>query len=298
MEGQEPWHEAAPGALRSPDHSEHSAAALGNKRGGGQSMASERGGEERDAEALLDPSASPPSRMDAINLPPSFAAEQAGELLAEDGRMPLEFGARSLMALVSTLQNLKVGDEGGTSPSTLQSPLSLLNGTSTLNVAGYGLRILPPVFHQILHLEHINLSHNRLLELPQEIGSMGSLRTLRAPHNLLRRVPASLAALRKLEVLDLNSNKLASLGGFGRRLGAMRALRRLDLRGNMLPPGEVEAASVAIREGRALSHDSLPPPECRWEGNLPSVAEEAAEEAAGDEAEAAEGVAAGPGLEN
>lgn len=76
-------------------------------------------------------------------------------------------------------------------------------------------------------LEYLDLSFNKMRNLPSEITYLNSLTSLKVANNKLVELPSGLCSLQNLENLDLSSNRLTSLGGLD--LGSMHSLRRLNL---------------------------------------------------------------------
>lgn len=68
----------------------------------------------------------------------------------------------------------------------------------------------------------LQVSHNRLCHLPEQICAMTSLREINASHNVITGIPSELGSLTKLQLLLLDHNKLTALpdtvGGLWRTL--------------------------------------------------------------------------------
>lgn len=80
-----------------------------------------------------------------------------------------------------------------------------------LNLAGKGLRILPPEIYQIITLKYLDLSNNELVKIPDGIQSLISLETLNFSGNKLIAVPQGMFQLTELGVLDLSNNQITDL---------------------------------------------------------------------------------------
>ena len=81
-------------------------------------------------------------------------------------------------------------------------------------------------------LETLVLADNDLTELSNQIGRLRSLRMLDMGHNKLAGVPDELGRLEALtDFLYLHDNQLASVPA---SIGELRELRQIDLRGNPL----------------------------------------------------------------
>eukprot|EP01113_Clastostelium_recurvatum_P025348 TRINITY_DN3049_c0_g1_i6.p1 TRINITY_DN3049_c0_g1~~TRINITY_DN3049_c0_g1_i6.p1 ORF type:complete len:1531 (-),score=371.56 TRINITY_DN3049_c0_g1_i6:86-4678(-) len=103
---------------------------------------------------------------------------------------------------------------------------------------------------QLRSLTHLNMAHNLLATLPQQIGELSLLRELNVSHNQLSSLPPSLSRLSSLRVLNVSSNQLTSLlspdadGG----MGGLFCLTRLEAQGNRLPalPPEITSCTELI----------------------------------------------------
>ena len=106
---------------------------------------------------------------------------------------------------------------GGSLPAGLVS-LSLAHNVLTALPAGL-LVALPA-------LTHLDISHNRLRELPESLCTLVQLVHLFTAHNALASLPATLSRLSALQTLDLSDNPLRRLSGATvAALAALTALR-------------------------------------------------------------------------
>lgn len=68
--------------------------------------------------------------------------------------------------------------------------------------------MVPPSFIQMTHLRFINLSDNKIHELPQRIGDLQNLQELHLKNNQLEYLPYTLATISTLKSLSLDGNPL------------------------------------------------------------------------------------------
>ena len=83
-----------------------------------------------------------------------------------------------------------------------------------LNVANCELSTLPDVFFGLTHLTVIDLSVNRLAQLPPAVSQLRSLRELYLGFNRLRELPEQALRSLPLTVLDVKGNPLSVAARF------------------------------------------------------------------------------------
>lgn len=83
-------------------------------------------------------------------------------------------------------------------------------GVKTLGLKRQGLWGLPSIFHET-DLQTLDLSHNELAGLPEEIGQLAALQDLNLEGNRLVELPEEIGHLGMLRVLNLSRNQLAEL---------------------------------------------------------------------------------------
>lgn len=79
-------------------------------------------------------------------------------------------------------------------------------------------------------LQVLDLHHNQLEKLPDEIGLLKSLRVLYLHHNKLKKLPDSIGDLSRLQSLDLSANALKELPS---TIAKLKRLRTLDVSKNV-----------------------------------------------------------------
>ena len=105
---------------------------------------------------------------------------------------------------------------------------------------------LPTSIHRLTKLEKLDLSGNKLTELPAEINDLRELRELWVRNNQLVGLPTSIQRLTKLEELDLSGNKLTELAS---EISDLRELRELSVIRNPLTVDAVRRALKLRRKG-------------------------------------------------
>lgn len=113
--------------------------------------------------------------------------------------------------------------------------LSSLSSLLILDLADNRLEALPSaIFSHLIMLQVMNVSGNKLGELPVEIGEANDLQVLNLRNNRLRTLPSSsISKLQRLKVLDLAFNQLLKFGDECEG-GGLPALEELDLTSNPL----------------------------------------------------------------
>ncbi|XP_043233812.1 uncharacterized protein LOC122387559 [Amphibalanus amphitrite] len=81
------------------------------------------------------------------------------------------------------------------------------------------------------HLQHLNLSHNRIKELPESIALFFHLEELNVSFNLLSALPRNITNMRKLCVLDISHNQFQRLPD---DIGDIPGLQKLNASHNQL----------------------------------------------------------------
>lgn len=90
---------------------------------------------------------------------------------------------------------------------------------------------VPSSFAGLAALESVDLSNNKINELPKEFGKLTQLRTFRINYNQLKALPEGIATIVNLNELSASNNHLAYIPS---NLGQSRLLESLDLSFNVL----------------------------------------------------------------
>ena len=101
-----------------------------------------------------------------------------------------------------------------------------------LNLSGNRIENIPELFFEMPELEELHLNNNRISRLPETITRMKSLKELYCRNNLITGIPCSIGEMRgSLMYLSFEANRLAELP---EDIGALCNLRALNLHGNQL----------------------------------------------------------------
>ena len=116
-----------------------------------------------------------------------------------------------------------------------------VNGTKTLDLySGWNpdsqqhklpIKELPLKVCQLVTLERLWVSHNKLSTLPSQIEQMFTLREVYLHKNSFEHIPTSLCNLPSLEILWLNCNKIKNIPP---EIASLKSLRRLHLDTNFI----------------------------------------------------------------
>lgn len=104
------------------------------------------------------------------------------------------------------------------------------NASTVLDYSGRGLTSFPQELLNRSDVTSLDISNNQLSgALPGEIRQMVSLEHLNVSNNRMTGIPAEIGQLKKLKVLNYNNNRIT---GLPLELGNLTQLQLLDLSGN------------------------------------------------------------------
>ena len=92
---------------------------------------------------------------------------------------------------------------------------------------------------QLRHLRYmtdINLSGNKLHELPPEIGLLKDLKNLNLAHNIISTLPESISGLDSLELIDLSNNNFGNMVSTFNQLAELKTLLLNNNMFKLIPP--------------------------------------------------------------
>jgi GTPase SAR1 family protein len=116
------------------------------------------------------------------------------------------------------------------------------------------LTTIPAEVFDFVWLEKLDLSYNRLSELPDSIGNLQNLSVLYLTNNQLIELPASIGNLQNLSVLYLISNQLSEIPD---SIGNLQNLSILELSKNQLSEMPDSIGSLQNLSGLYLSDNQL-----------------------------------------
>lgn len=108
--------------------------------------------------------------------------------------------------------------------------LYLLSNLKHVDLSRNFLQTLPPELCR-MKLDYLNLSNNRLVSVPLELGKIATLQYLNLSCNMLQELPPSICKLSALEHLDLHRNELRDLPP---EVYLLRDVIYIDVSGNYL----------------------------------------------------------------
>ncbi|TKR80853.1 hypothetical protein L596_014845 [Steinernema carpocapsae] len=130
------------------------------------------------------------------------------------------------------LANLVTLDIGNNEIPYIPREISLLTNLRELSIDENEIDVIPEeVVAGCFKLEVLEISKNRISEIPKEIGDLESLVELRCSRNRLKEFPNSLGRLKNLKILHSQENAIEHLNP---SIGGCTSLEELDLSDNFL----------------------------------------------------------------
>lgn len=111
------------------------------------------------------------------------------------------------------------------------SALRTMTNLIKLDLSHNRIDQLPEDLFFLNKLKEFNLASNRLMTLPASIGTMTHLEVLNCSSNDLSQLPISLFELKQIKQLILYANSLETIS---EKIGGLEKLEVLDVRGNQL----------------------------------------------------------------
>ncbi|MCI0709878.1 MAG: hypothetical protein L0154_06915 [Chloroflexi bacterium] len=115
------------------------------------------------------------------------------------------------------------------------------SGAIKLSLHGMGLDTIPEEVADLTQLQVLNVSQNRLVEIPDFVGQLTNLREFAAPMNQIAEFPVVICELPEIQVIELSLNKISDLPPL---IGRAYSLRHLGMAMNKLQALPVELADI------------------------------------------------------
>ncbi|CAD7087338.1 unnamed protein product [Hermetia illucens] len=119
------------------------------------------------------------------------------------------------------------------------------NVLKTLDISENRFVTLPNEIGRLTLLKHLNVSGNRLVELPPVLGDLVKLEVILAMNNLIVKIPRELANLKNLKQVNLSNNQLAE---FPTMLCGLKHMDVLDLSRNKITNVPSEVGDLQVTE--------------------------------------------------
>ncbi|MEO0470682.1 MAG: leucine-rich repeat domain-containing protein [Bacteroidota bacterium] len=94
-----------------------------------------------------------------------------------------------------------------------------------------------PDIYRFRHLQVLNLSNNKIKEIPAEIERLPNLTAVILHNNKIRILPDEMKTLNNLRAMYLGKNRIATMPAW---VGGLSKLRKLDLSYNLVTQYEIE----------------------------------------------------------
>ncbi|KAK6055260.1 leucine Rich repeat-containing domain protein [Cooperia oncophora] len=148
-----------------------------------------------------------------------------------------------------------LGIKAGPSQATVQRHIDNAQKSRILQLKSCGLKALPSSLNE-LHdvIRNLELSQNKLKELPPTIGAFTVLKQLHLSENALTELPHEIGMLKNLEILQVQSNKLSSLPD---SLVGCTSLKTLNISANSFTQFPVVACHLMSLETLNLAQNTI-----------------------------------------
>ncbi|UMM19066.1 hypothetical protein L5515_014840 [Caenorhabditis briggsae] len=141
-----------------------------------------------------------------------------------------EMGNDSSKSKSVTSNARKLIGQSGPSTSTVNKHLEMASKSRVLQLKGTGLKKIPDEVEQLAGvLRNLELSENKIREIPVFIGLFSQLKQLHLSNNCLESLPDEIGSMKKLEILNLGGNKIKNLPD---TIAGCTDLRTIDVSSN------------------------------------------------------------------
>ncbi|KAK6733167.1 hypothetical protein RB195_017122 [Necator americanus] len=148
-----------------------------------------------------------------------------------------------------------LGIGSGPSQSTVQRHIDNARKSRILQLKACGLKSMPSALNELYEvIRNLELSQNKIKELPPDIGYFTVLKQLHLSENALTQLPDEIGSLKNLEILNLQSNKLSSLPD---TIVGCTSLKTLNLSANNFIQFPVPVCHLMSLETLNLSQNAI-----------------------------------------
>jgi Leucine-rich repeat (LRR) protein len=123
----------------------------------------------------------------------------------------------------------------------IQETPKFCDNLHSLELSHNKLTELPKAICLLVNLKKLRLDHNKLIKLPSGFSALFVLEKLTLDHNLLIKLPANMGNMKKLKVLRLDTNALRYIPN---DIGTISTLKELTIHDNPLPQELLELADL------------------------------------------------------
>jgi len=115
-------------------------------------------------------------------------------------------------------------------------------------------KVLKKAIGNLTSIKKLDLSGNKLTELPETIGNLNSLHNLNLFWNILTKLPETIGFLTLLKELKLGNNKLKELP---EAIGNLRLLQKLDLNNNQITGLPESIGNLTLLQSLGLTNNQI-----------------------------------------
>lgn len=130
--------------------------------------------------------------------------------------------------------------------------------TTSLDLGGLALPIIPDSVAQLANLEELTLGNNEISVIPDSLTQLGNLRVLDFRHNEISAIPDSLARLSNLQEVDFSNNQISTIPVSLSRLANLQGLAFNNNQISTFPDALAEIASLWYIRLRGNRFTSIP----------------------------------------
>ncbi|CAI4231686.1 unnamed protein product [Auanema sp. JU1783] len=148
-----------------------------------------------------------------------------------------------------------LGLKSGPSSNVVQRHIENARKSRILQLKNTGIKKLPDALQQVSDvIRNLDLSFNKICEIPSYIGQFSHLKQLHLGNNKLENLPEEIGSLKNLEVLSVQCNLLSSLPS---TLAACTSLKNINLSSNNFTSFPIELCQLLCIEMIDMSNNKI-----------------------------------------